>query len=47
LQSAQSRSNSDFSKIVQLPLGTNFKALTGIAKEVFSLDKSILLYTDE
>jgi hypothetical protein len=28
LQSAQSRSNSDFSKISQLPIGTNFKTLT-------------------
>jgi hypothetical protein len=27
LESAQSRSNSDFSKIIQLPNGTNFKAL--------------------
>jgi len=47
LQSAQSRSNSDFSKIIQLPVGTNFKALPWIVKEIFSLDKSILLYTDE
>jgi hypothetical protein len=47
LQSAQSRSNSDFSKIIQLPVGTNFKALNGIVKEIFSSDKSILLYTDE
>ena len=47
LQSAQSSSNSDFSKIIQLPVGTNFKALTGIVKEIFTTDKSILLYTDE
>ena len=47
LQSAQSRSNSDFSKIIQLPVGTNFKTLTGIVKEIFTIDKSILLYTDE
>ena len=47
LQSTQSRSNSDFSKIIQLPIGTNFKALTGIVKETFSSDKSILLYTGE
>ena len=45
LQSAQSSSNSDFSKIIQLPAGTNFKALTGIVKEVYPSDKSILLYT--
>ena len=47
LQSAQSRSNPDFSKIIQLPVGTNFKALIGIVKEIFTTDKSILLYTDE
>jgi hypothetical protein len=47
LQSAQSNSNSDFSKIIQLPAGTNFKALAGIVKEVYPSDKSILLYTDE
>lgn len=47
LQSAQSRSNPDFEKIIQLPNGTNFKALTGIVKEVFTSDKTILLYTDE
>ena len=47
LQSAQSRSNSDFSKIIQLPVGTNFKALTGIVKEIFPSDISVLLYTDE
>lgn len=47
LQSAQSRSNSDFSKIIQLPVGTNFKVLWWIVKEVFPSDKSILLYTSE
>jgi len=47
LQTAQSRSNSDFSKITQLPIGTNFKTLTGIVKEIFPSEKSILLYTDE
>jgi hypothetical protein len=47
LQSAQSRSNLDFSKIIELPVGTNFKTLTGIVKEIFSSEKSILLYTDE
>ena len=47
LQSAQSRSNSDFSKIIQLPSGINFKALSWIVKEIFPSDRSILLYTDE
>ena len=47
LQTAQSRSNSDFSKITQLPIGTNFKTLTWIVKEIFPSEKSILLYTDE
>jgi len=47
LQSVQSRSNSDFSKIIQLPAGTNFKALSWIVKEIFPSDRSILLYTDE
>jgi hypothetical protein len=28
LESAQSRTNPDFSKIIQLPVGTNFKTLT-------------------
>ena len=47
LKSAESRSNSDFSKIIGLPVGTNFKALAWIVKEVFPSDQSILLYTDE
>lgn len=47
LTSAQSHSNIDFSKIIQLPNGTNFKALAWIVKEVFPSEKSILLYTDE
>ena len=47
LQSAQSRSNSDFSKIIELPVGTNFKTLTWIVKEIFPSEKSILIYTDE
>jgi len=47
LQSSQSRSNSDFSKIIQLPAGTNFKALSWIVKEIFPSDRSVLLYTDE
>ena len=47
LQSAQSRSNSNFSKIIQLPAGTNFKALSWIVKEIFPSDRSILFYTDE
>lgn len=47
LESAQSCSNSDFSKIIQLPNGTNFKALAWIIKEIFPSEKSILLYTDE
>ena len=47
LKSAESCSNSDFSKIIELPVGTNFKALSWIVKEVFPSDRSILLYTDE
>ena len=47
LQSSQSRSNQDFSKIIKLPVGTNFKMLGLVVKEVFSTDKSVLLYTDE
>lgn len=47
LQSGQGRSNSDFSKIIELPIGTNFKALAWIVKEIFPSEKSILLYTDE
>jgi hypothetical protein len=47
LESAQSRTNPDFSKIIQLPVGTNFKTLTWIVKEIYPEDKSIILYTDE
>ena len=47
LTSVQSCSNPDFSKVVQLPVGTNFKALAWIVKEVFPSEKSVLLYTEE
>lgn len=47
LQSAEFRSNSDFSKIIELPLGTNFKILGWLVKELFSLERSVLLYTSE
>ncbi len=47
LQSAQGHWNSDFSKIIELPVGTNFKTLVWIVKEVFPSDQSILLYTGE
>ena len=47
LESADSKSNSDFSKIIKLPIGTNFKALSGLLKEIFPKEKSILVLTDE
>ena len=47
LQSAESKSNDDFSKIIQLPSDVNFKALWWIVKSVFSSEKSVLLFTLE
>jgi len=47
LESADSKFNSDFSKIVKLSIGTNFKALSGLLKEIFPEEKSILVLTDE
>lgn len=47
LESADSKSNSDFSKIIKLPIGTNFKALSGLLKEIFPKEKSIFVLTDE
>ena len=47
LQTAESRTNSDFSKIVEIPVGINFKVLGWLVKEIFPSDKSILLYTVE
>ena len=47
LQSAQSKSNEDFSKIIELPWDVNFKALWWIIKSVFANEKSVLLFTSE
>ena len=47
LKSSEFRSNSDFSRIVLLPVGTNFKVIGWIVREMFPGDKAILLYTDE
>jgi alanyl-tRNA synthetase len=47
LQMAESRTNSDFSKIIEMPVGINFKILGWLVKEIYPLDKSILLYTVE
>lgn len=47
LQSVQSRSNEDFSKIIELPWDVNFKALPWIIKSVFPNEKSVLLFTSE
>ena len=47
LQSAESKSNDDFSKIIQLPSDVNFKALWWIVKSVFLGEKSVLLFTLE
>ena len=46
LQSASCKTNDDFSKILELPVWTNFKVLPGIVKETFS-DKSVLVFTAE
>lgn len=47
LESAQSCSNSDFSKIIQLPNWTNFKFLCNIVKWVFNDEKAVLIFTQE
>ena len=47
LLASESKSNEDFSKIIQLPSDVNFKALWGIVRSVFPNDKSILLFTAE
>ena len=47
LQSSESKSNDDFSKIIQLPSDVNFKALWWIVKSVFLGEKSVLLFTLE
>ena len=44
LQWAQSSLNEDFSKIIELPLDVNFKALQWIVKAVFEFEKSVLLF---
>ncbi len=47
LQSAQSKSNDDFSKIIEIPSDVNFKALQWIVKAVFPAEKSVLLFSWE
>ena len=47
LQWANSSSNEDFSKIIELPSDVNFKALQWIIKAVFPTEKSILLFSAE
>ena len=47
LQWANSSSNEDFSRIIELPSDVNFKALGWIVKGVFPSDKSILLFSLE
>ena len=47
LQSAQSKSNEDFSKIIELPSDVNFKALQWVVKAVFPMEKSVLLFSWE
>jgi hypothetical protein len=47
LQSAQSSSNEDFSKIIELPSEVNFKALQWIIKAVFPTEKSVLVFSVE
>ena len=47
LQSAKWESNEDFSKIIKLWSGINFKALSWIVKSLFPSDNSVLLFNDE
>ena len=47
LQSSPSKSNEDFSKIIELPSDVNFKALQWIIKAVFPTEKSVLLFSAE
>ena len=47
LQSSPSKSNDDFSKIIELPSDVNFKALGGIIRGVFPSDRCVLLFSLE
>ena len=47
LQSAQSKSNEDFFKIIELPSDVNFNALQWVVKVVFPAEKSVLLFSWE
>ena len=47
LESAECRSNSDFSKIIQLPVDANFKMLPSVAKAIFPSERCILFFNDE
>ena len=47
LQSANSSSNEDFSKIIELHWDVNFKALQWIIKSVFLTEKSVLVFNVE
>ena len=47
LQSSPSKSNEDFSKIIELPSDVNFKALQWIIKAVFPTEKCVLLFSAE
>ena len=47
LQSSLSKSNDDFSKIIELPSDVNFKALGGIIRGVFPSDRCVLLFSLE
>ena len=47
LESAECRSNSDFSKIIQLPSDVNFKMLPAIAKTMFPSERCVLFFNEE
>ena len=46
LESAECRSNSDFSKIIQLPSDVNFKMLPAIAKTMFPSERCVLFFNE-
>lgn len=45
--SAETKSSSDFSKIIKLPNWTNFKILPSILKEIFDRENSLLCFIEE
>jgi hypothetical protein len=47
IESSDSKSNGDFSKIIELPIWTNFKVVSNILWQIFTDTEVVLLYTKE